>query len=853
VTRLEQLLDELSRATEAGRIVALADEALLHLKRDDDPMLWANLNGAAAASRVTVARGRYTPDLVERVLSAYQAALTVYTPDESPAIWAQTQRNVGATHLGAVNSGFGDARVHIEAAIAAYTHAVEIPHERHNPGVWLNAQFELGGALAMAAGWRGQPAFIESARAYDAALGVVSRDATPDIWAMLNLRLASCLSESGAREYEEAAIQAAEHALEVIGQETDPREWAEAHLLLGGLYRTRAAGDRGNNLERATRSLDLALSVITADSDPQGWYRAHYSRGPAYLFLRSGDRRDNLRRSLESLHIAIAATPHDQAPDARATFEVCAGQALFESDEIEAAITAFENTLATMPASWRPPSWRLANRYLGQAYLDRRTGDPDENIDLAIARLTVVQQSLPVPDDPNAWTVAYANLGNAYQLTRRGERARNRDKAIECFEAALTVPPDQWGDTSSWSRAQAKLALLYLDENAETFGVRRDGAEPRTLPEPAAAVVDASDPFDLAGQARDQAAALEPGQVPLELDTGWHVPSLLNEEARLLRHHFHQFLGSGAVAARGPEQRSALERRRWTLLRGILEHVAEKRAAAEHTQTLFREVEQGTQTFVLFLRGFAYRAHHYAGVSVVHGGGDQLGEKIEKQRLVEKLAPLPLLWISNPVDSGPMDIVGAGVVAPGSGEQALGFRIESGDTWESDVETLIRTAAFLVFHNPVMTPGLAREIALVERLGRLDDAFFYSAADDQRRLDDEAIAYMRANAKGRAIEPGVLPAPTCRWIEGAGRETLGTDVRGVSRWVSRLATQRSRASIDLELDAYFYLAATLVLLEEMDWLPAVLVPMSDVFRGLGEDELENAGLLADAYAALARK
>jgi tetratricopeptide (TPR) repeat protein len=413
VTRLEQLLDELSRAPDAKQITTLAEEAIGYVRREDDPILWANLNGAIASSLVNSVRGKYTPELLEKVLAAYERALTVYTAEKTPAIWAQTQRNLGATHFGAVESGLGDGRKHIEAAIQAYQHALEVSPDKHNPGIWLMAQNELANALVLAAQWRGPSAFIESGRAYAAVLTTVSREASPADWAMLNLQLAGSLSESGSPEYTEDAIGAAENALLEIRRETLPVNWGEANLLLGGLYRGRREGIRGDNLERSVHSLDNALSVFTASSDPQNWYRAHYHRGPAYLFRQQGDRAENLRRSLESLRIAIDATPKEQAPETWGSLQDCAGQALAESGEVEAAIEAFESARAVLPPDPHSISWKQANRRLGQIYLDRKSGDPSENVERAIERLTAVQESLPTPDDPRAWSAHMLTLVRA--------------------------------------------------------------------------------------------------------------------------------------------------------------------------------------------------------------------------------------------------------------------------------------------------------------------------------------------------------------------------------------------------------------------------------------------------------
>src|SRR5687768_2807557 len=80
------------------RLQQLLNEALSELNRDDDPMLWADLNVGMATSLVESVGGKYTPELLRQVRAAYEDALTVYTPEETPAMWGETQRNLGAAH-----------------------------------------------------------------------------------------------------------------------------------------------------------------------------------------------------------------------------------------------------------------------------------------------------------------------------------------------------------------------------------------------------------------------------------------------------------------------------------------------------------------------------------------------------------------------------------------------------------------------------------------------------------------------------------------------------------------------------------------------------------------------------------
>jgi hypothetical protein len=65
----------------------------------------------------------------------------------------------------------------------------------------------------------------------------------------------------------------------------------------------------------------------------------------------------------------------------------------------------------------------------------------------------------------------------------------------------------------------------------------------------------------------------------------------------------------------------------------------------------------------------------------------------------------------------------------------------------------------------------------------------------------------------------------------------------IGRCVERLAQSRSRLSTDLELDGYYYLLVSLVFLQGVDRIPAVLSGCAEAFRSLGDESLQNASQL----------
>ena len=166
----------------------------------------------------------------------------------------------------------------------------------------------------------------------------------------------------------------------------------------------------------------------------------------------------------------------------------------------------------------------------------------------------------------------------------------------------------------------------------------------------------------------------------------------------------------------------------------------------------------------------------------------------------------------------------------GKPEEAFGYRLEAGEGWEQDVRVLISSAAFIVMHNPEMTPGVLAEVQLLQQLGRLDDTCFWSASDANRALGrtdcraygDEALAMINAEAQARARPVIQLPAPTCAWVSGEHRRRMEDSMLGLDRWIARMDETEGPVPCDLTLDACSYQLALSLLLERLDWLPSLL-------------------------------
>jgi tetratricopeptide (TPR) repeat protein len=918
-SRIETILGEISaRKAEPNAVARLAREALQEMRQEDNPQLWAGLQGMLASSLVSAAAGHLDAERVGDIRAAYQAALSVFDPQSTSEIWLETQCNLADTYMLALRNGIGNSVEQVEAAIAAYEKALALGRRESVPSLWLNCQVELSGLLCCAAAWRGPEALRQATPLCEEALQALKREESPDTWATVSLNLGRCLIQAGALTSDavERAIRACEDALPRFDPAT--RAWAEAHLVLGEAYRRRPLGKCQDNIERAILSIEHALTVFTRETTSAEWYRAHYQRGPLYAYRTGGAPGENLERSIESLKIAIGMTSRQQAPEAWASLQLVLGEVYGRriAGDLEAnsasAAAAFEAVLeVATPARW-PKLWLRASRSLAEVYLagGGRETQP-ERLERAITLLEQAQADAHSREVIAHWCVAQLNLATAY-LQRGREEECNREQARRCLEQALAEPVRDWVSFEVWEIAQAKLAIELLaapsnasvedrlapatdsdstpvaGEPADDAGTesmtpaewRAAGDEwfyPAFFLDLAATAGQAgkrSDAFDLAGMARKQLAALgvaqRSGVRPLENDSDWHVPFLLNEEAALLSAEFWRFVENQKIWLRTPEERAGLERRRLQMVRLVLDHLVEKYDEAGRTEALFREVEEGKRAFILFLRGFALRARRYEGVQINHGGGPATHEMVERPRLARLLAPVPLLWVANPVDSGPLEAAKAVMLArmadPDRGwqEDTPGFRIEMGADWETGIRGLISAASFIVIHNPEPTPGVAMEVQLVEALGRRADAFFYSpeqAAEilkikvkDCTPFHDKAIEQMRSAAVRPGLTAGSLPPATCLWVSGDMRTRVERQVAALWSWTNHLpAGETTAAALDLRMDTCVHLLGQTLLLERLDLAQPIVLSIAATLRSLGEAHLSGADSLADRYASYAAK
>ena len=165
----------LRRPSEMPRQVELCERALGMVEREDNPVLWAALQGELANAFQQNPLGNRAENL-EQAIFHYQQALEVLTRQAYPQQWAGTQNNLGNAYAERIRD---ERAENLEQAIFHFQQALEVYTRQAYPEDWARTQNNLGEAYRNRI--RGERAEnLEQAIAhYQQALEVLTRQAYP--------------------------------------------------------------------------------------------------------------------------------------------------------------------------------------------------------------------------------------------------------------------------------------------------------------------------------------------------------------------------------------------------------------------------------------------------------------------------------------------------------------------------------------------------------------------------------------------------------------------------------------------------------------------------------------------------
>ena len=341
---------------DSARRAELSQRALQYVSRDAMPELWATLQHslAAALSRST---GPTRADDVERSIEHHRLGFEALPREQSPEAWAGAKVDMGNAYI---NRTMGSRAENVDTALRCWREALEVLTLENDSQAWAGAHSNLATAyamrptgdpeensreallhaeqalrvldagtyplqwadiqIAMANAYRhavGDRAvnYERSIEAYRKAIGVHSRDRSPERWAMIQCNLGLTFAERSSGDPAENAVQARLHclnALEVFTRDARPTDWASLHVNLAAvlLQHSRSAED----IDDAIRSLKLAAEVLTNDQHPADWAKVVFNTAAAYRQRRAGDSRENLAEAMKLYREALTVYRRDTFP-----------------------------------------------------------------------------------------------------------------------------------------------------------------------------------------------------------------------------------------------------------------------------------------------------------------------------------------------------------------------------------------------------------------------------------------------------------------------------------------------------------------------------------------------------------
>lgn len=243
------------RSTRIEYAIVDAEEALQTVTKEQWPGIWANAHtccGNAYSSRLA----GDPKQNARKALEHYNAALTVYTPQDSPQDWT----------LALI--GRGCAR-----------RAIYIAHVRAQGSTILDL-FHRGGAAIMQTVEAAQQGFEEAVQDFTTVLTTLKREDYPGGWTEAHLQRASTYTFSlqRNRSYLRRTIADYRNALQGYTRQSHPELWATVHACIAELFMIYAVEDQQEDAKEALFYLDEALTIYTKEAMPYDFQRMQLNR-----------------------------------------------------------------------------------------------------------------------------------------------------------------------------------------------------------------------------------------------------------------------------------------------------------------------------------------------------------------------------------------------------------------------------------------------------------------------------------------------------------------------------------------------------------------------------------------------
>lgn len=248
--------------------------------------------------------GQIGTELLSSSVSAYRAALTVFTLDETPREWALAKNNLGsALRRQCIRMESGTGADLLNEAVVACRCALEVHTRDDMPTHWAMTQNNLGNVLSdqgrRTEGEASANLLAEAVTTFRAASEAYKSENLLEDWAKVQNNLGGALRDQGIRSGGQAvadlfaeAITAYRAALEVRTRKDMPAYWATTQenlaLVEEAIAEHDSTDDPRPHLEAALAHVEAALTVY----DPELM---------SYYFEKATRLRDDIQAKLDAL------------------------------------------------------------------------------------------------------------------------------------------------------------------------------------------------------------------------------------------------------------------------------------------------------------------------------------------------------------------------------------------------------------------------------------------------------------------------------------------------------------------------------------------------------------------------
>lgn len=233
-----------------------------------------------------------------RSIEHFERALSVFTAEDYPEDHHRAANNLATARMGRLLVSDPDS---IQAAVEQSRRHLERVNRETAPIDWAEARMVLGHRLVAR---RTRASIEEALECYGDALGLLTRESTPDAWISAQSGLADAYAarrEGGYAENMERSIRLQEEVLELVDPRSSPDSWVGLMHNLATSYLERVVGSRADNLERAIALVETALVLRLAYERPDERSELLELLGTCFVDRVRGTPEDNARWAVEAL------------------------------------------------------------------------------------------------------------------------------------------------------------------------------------------------------------------------------------------------------------------------------------------------------------------------------------------------------------------------------------------------------------------------------------------------------------------------------------------------------------------------------------------------------------------------